>query len=418
MRGTIFKTKLKSGRVSWGYIFDVGTDESGKRRQRKRGGFATKREAMDVLDEAVGNHKKGADVKKDPRLFETFFRSWLEQHGASHWGKVTLEMNRKRAAYAIRMFGDIPVQRLSPMRLEQSFGALLTNGGRKTAAHPDGGPLSPKTVRAVAALVSQALDKAVKWNIIERNPMAEVERPSAQKKEVEIMEPDEYERYLNRVQGTRYYALSVFAAASGCRRGELLALQWPDIDPKSGLVTVSKSLSDPADGVEIKTTKSEKTRFVRVSPTTIQVLLEHRAQVEEEKRLFGADYKNNDLVFPTPDGDYYTPKQVTGRISKFMQQAGVRASLHTLRHFSASMMLSQHVPITVVSRRLGHANSQITLDVYAHAMKNDEATAAKVWDEATGDIIARTRKQVGKETSRKAAVTFCDSAGPKLVVND
>jgi integrase len=55
------------------------------------------------------------------------------------------------------------------------------------------------------------------------------------------------------------------------------------------------------------------------------------------------------------------------------------------------MMLSQHVPITVVSKRLGHANSQITLDVYAHAMKNDEATAATLWDDATVDIIGRTR---------------------------
>jgi integrase len=123
------------------------------------------------------------------------------------------------------------------------------------------------------------------------------------------------------------------------------------------------------------------------------MLLEHKAQIEQEKLLFGSDYKGNNLVFPTPDGDYYNPDQVTGRIREFMQEVGVRASLHSLRHFSASMMLSQHVPITVVSKRLGHANSQITLNVYSHAMKNDELTAAKLWDDATGDIIARTRKQ-------------------------
>jgi integrase len=100
-------------------------------------------------------------------------------------------------------------------------------------------------------------------------------------------------------KGTRYYALSVFAAAAGCRRGELLALRWPDIDPVSGVVTISKSLSQTRAGLEIKTTKSRRTRFVRVSQTTIQILLEHRGQIEEEKRLFGADYKANDLVFPT-----------------------------------------------------------------------------------------------------------------------
>jgi integrase len=90
----------------------------------------------------------------------------------------------------------------------------------------------------------------------------------------------------------------------------------------------------------------------------------------------------------------------------FMKQAGVKGSLHTLRHFNASMMLSKHVPITVVSKRLGHANSQVTLDIYSHAMKSDEATAAKLWDEATEDIITRTRKQPQKNSSREADVYF------------
>ena len=230
---------------------------------------------------------------------------------------MTAEQNDKRAAYAIRMFGDVPLQNLTSMRIEQALGALMAKGGRKTATHPEGKPLSSKTVRPVAALVSQALDKAVRWRKIERNPMAEVVRPAARRKEVEIMEPHEYEQYLNRVQGTRYYALSVFAAASGCRRGELLALRWADIDPHSGVVTISKSISETKAGREIKVTKSGKTRFVRVSQTTLHVLLEHRAQLDEEKRLFGSDYKNNDLVFPTPDGDYYKTDQVTGRISEF-----------------------------------------------------------------------------------------------------
>ncbi len=61
-----------------------------------------------------------------------------------------------------QLFGDVPLQKLTQMALEQHFDSLLVSGGRKTAEHPDGGPLSPKTVREIAALVSQALDKAVK----------------------------------------------------------------------------------------------------------------------------------------------------------------------------------------------------------------------------------------------------------------
>jgi integrase len=418
MRGTIIKTKLKSGRISWGYIVDVGRDETGKRRQIMRKGFVTKHEADAALQDAIGDRNKGVDIQKDSRSFEVFFKTWLEQHGAAHWGKMTLEQNKKRAEYALRMFGNVPLQNLTSMRIEQDFGKLLARGGRKSKEHPEGNPLSAKTVREIAALVSQALNKAVKWRMIERSPMGDVQLPTAHKKEVEIPQQDEYEKYLNRVRGTRYYAMSVFAAASGCRRGELLALRWPDIDPRSGVVTIAKSVSQTKEGLEIKVTKTRKTRFVRVDETTLHVLMEHRGQIEEEKRLFGSDYHDNDLVFPTPHGEYYMPSQVTGRISKFMQQAGVNASLHSLRHFNASMMLSNSVPLPVVSRRLGHANSQITLNTYSHAMKHDEETACEAWDLATKEIIARTRKQHEQKRSAEADVSFRYPKTGLFVVNE
>jgi integrase len=417
MTGTIIKTKLKGGRISWGYAFDVDRDQNGKRQKKVRKGFATKHEAADALREALGDYEKGGVVEKDPRTFETFFNSWLAQHGAAHWGQMTREQNNRRAAYAVRMFGTVPLQKLTHMRLEQSFATLLAKGGTNTPKHPEGRPLSPKTVNAVAALVAQALDKAVKWKLIEHNPMDDIERAKVRKREVQLIEPDAYEKYLNRVQGTRYYAFSVFAAASGCRRAELLALKWPDIDPKSGVVTISNSLAKTKAGLEVKAPKNGRTRFLRISAATLQVLQEHKAQIEQDKLVYGSDYKDNNLVFPTPEGEYYNPDSITGRIREFMAKAGVHASLHSLRHFSASIMLSQHVPITVVSKRLGHANSQITLNVYSHAMKNDELTAAKLWDDATGDIIARTRKQSPVESSGQAEGTFGYLKRPKLVVN-
>jgi integrase len=416
MRGTITKKKLKGGRISWGYVFDASRNENGKRRQVVKKGFITKHEAADALREALGDRGKG-HIKEDTRTFAAFFNTWFEQHAAARWNKKTTEENRNRAAYAIRTFGQVSILKLDAMRLEQDFTTLLAKGGKKTAEHPEGRPLSPKTVREIAALVNQALDKAQKWGIIARNPMKDVERPSAHKKEVQIPEPYEYERFLDRVQGTRYYALSVFAAASGCRRGELLALKWSDIDPKTGVVTISKSVSETKAGLEITVTKSRKTRYVRVSRTTIEVLLEHKRELEREKALFGADYKQNDLIFPKPDGDFYKPDQVTGRISEFMQKAGIDASLHSLRHLHASLMLSKHVPITVVSKRLGHANSQITLDVYAHAMKNDEVTASELWDDATAEIIGRTQKPSRKESAIEADVIFRDPKTMKIASN-
>jgi integrase len=271
------------------------------------------------------------------------------------------------------------------------------------------------------ALVSMALEEAADSNLIERNP-AKLKKPKkrgpAEHIEVKIMEPEEYERLLNRVQGTRYYALVVFAAASGCRRGEMLALQWRDIDLATGEVKVSKSLCvTKTSGREIKRTKSDKSRRFHVSPATIEVLLSHKRERDAERVMFGADYQENDLVFPALDGDYYQPDRITGRIAEFMREVGVEASLHSLRHFHASMLLSQNVPITAVSKRLGHADSSITLRVYSHAMKADEDAAGQSWDNATADILARTRKPA--ESPRgKLSVIFCDPGRVKKAVND
>jgi integrase len=387
MTGTITKYKLKNGRKSWGYVFTTGY-AGGKRQQTIKKGFKTEREAQEALRIALGTRGEDVKVVRDERTFGAYFTDWLKTHGAKKWGAMTCEQNAKRAAYAIRKFGDVPLLELTHMQLERGLAELLAKGGRKD------GPLSRKTVRSVEALIAQALKKAAKDHFIGANPMDLVDRTPANKTEVQIPQADDYEKLLDVMQGTRYYAFAVMAAASGCRRGELLALKWSDLDAKTGMLAVAKSVSvTKAGGLEIKTTKSRKSRFVRISRATLRVLLEHRKLVEHEKELFGAGYKPHDLIFPTPDGSYYSPDRVTNRISEFMAKAGINASLHSLRHLHASMMLSMHVPIPIVSKRLGHANSQVTLEIYSHAMKNDESAAADLWDDATADIIGRTEKR-------------------------
>lgn len=126
-------------------------------------------------------------------------------------------------------------------------------------------------------------------------------------------------------------------------------------------------------------------------------------RIEEEKAIFGDDYNDLGLVFPREDGNFLSPGQVTNRIAKYMRQAEVQGSVHRLRHLNASVMLSNHVPLSEVSRRLGHADSAVTLRVYSHAMKTDDAAAAGAWDNATADLLTRVRKPAAKSPSVAAS---------------
>lgn len=166
------------------------------------------------------------------------------------------------------------------------------------------------------------------------------------------------------------------------RRGELLALTWPDVDFEICTVTVSKSLEQtPEDGLRVKSTKSGETRKLRLSRRAMASLKFMRNQQAEHRRLFGSHYKDRGLVFAQPNGDFLDPALVSQTIVRRMVKAKIAgASFHTLRHSHASHLLSRGVPLAAVSARLGHADPSITARIYSHAIPTDDVRAAQVWD--------------------------------------
>jgi integrase len=189
------------------------------------------------------------------------------------------------------------------------------------------------------------------------------------------------------VRGTSLFPLFVTAAATGCRRGELLALEWQDIDFQTGIITISKSLEQTRSGLRIKSTKSGKVRRFPLPSVALGVLLQHRRNQLLENPI-PPNGKNPGLVFRSPEGEYYKPDQISSRVAELMAKAGLRGvSLHSLRHGHASQLLSEGVPIPTVSKRLGPANPTITLKLYAHALETDELAAAQRWNDAFADIV-------------------------------
>ena len=125
----------------------------------------------------------------------------------------------------------------------------------------------------------------------------------------------------------------------------------------------------------------------------LAVLADNRAEQNNDKRLFGPDYQDHDLIFCQPNGAYYSPDRVGARVKELMVSVGLEGvSLHSLRHTNATELLRNGVPIAEVSRRLGHADQNITLSIYSHAVPADSRAAAKVWNDALGDVIQTSKK--------------------------
>ena len=127
--------------------------------------------------------------------------------------------------------------------------------------------------------------------------------------------------------------------------------------------------------------------------------------------LSGPAYRQNSLLFPDRDGSYQSPNQVGSRINYLLKKSGLRTTLHGLRHFHASWLLSNKTPLPIVSERLGHANSAITLAIYSHVMKRDDAAVAATLDAGLGSIIPVKKSLRPVLVTRSATKTLKAASG-------
>lgn len=247
----ITKTELKNGRTSWGYYVLTGKDAAGKRVQVTKQGFKTRGKALDALREAI-RKRDATPAAGDLRTFSEYFDYWVREQAARRCAPKTVERYRELGVYAKRHFGETPVVKLTPLEIENAVNALHKCGGQKSATHPDGKPLSAKTVRHIGFLINDAFEDAVRLGVLTVNPMARVKLPKVVKRKVTVLDEVSVSKWFEGASRTSLYAPIVLAAATGCRRGELLALQWTDIDFATGLMTVNKSLEETKAGLRVK----------------------------------------------------------------------------------------------------------------------------------------------------------------------
>lgn len=406
MKGSITKYRKRDGRVSWGFYFKA------EGRQFTKSGYSTKDEASKALDAAIGNHREpdGSPRKGDTRTLAEYLPYWLDNHAALRCQPKTFERYKQLAAYLTPLLGSIPILDLKAGKIQEAVNVLQLRGGAPTKAHPQGRPLAAKTVHSTASLLFTCLGDAARFEHIPANPMADkkVKLPKRPKREPAVMDAAALGAVFQAVEGTRLYPVVVAAACSGCRRGELLALTWSDIDFSAGVMIVSKSLEQTRAGLRVKSTKSGKPRTIGLDDFALDVLAAHREQQKQDKTNFGAAYRDNGLVFCQPNGDFYSPDHVGTRTKAALRKAGLpNFSLHSFRHSHASILLGNGTPLAVVSERLGHANQNITLGVYSHSLPADRKAASRVWHGALAEVISQDRlrktpQSIGK--SRKLAV--------------
>lgn len=357
-RGSVYKRNN-----SYGYRADLGPDPAtGRRRQMSKQGFRTKKEAEAALGDLLSSVRAGSAVSRSSVTVGEYLADWLigqrQQLKATTWASYGTIVERIDAK-----IGSLPLQGLRPKHVEDLYRDLGETGGHR------GRPLSPKTVRNTHTVLRKALADAERLELLPRNPAAVARPPADDETERVTWSSDELRDFFSHVADDRLYALWILFATTGMRRGEALGLRWRDVDLDSGDLRITQTIVTISYTPQFDTPKTKRSRrSLYLDPTTVDVLRRHRVRQKEERLALGEAWMNDrDLVFTDELGRPLHPDKVTRAFRAHVREADLRSiRLHDLRHTYATLALKAGVHPKVVSDRLGHATTGITLDLYSH----------------------------------------------------
>jgi len=370
MRGHI----RRKGERSWQITLDTGTGPNGERRRVYETVKGGKKDAQRRLHELLVSLEKGVYSSAGRVTVEEYFGRWLEDYVQPNLSPRTTEGYEYICNhYFLPCIGNIKLSGLKPEHLQHYYSEKLSSG------------LSAQTVRHHHACVHRALQTAVEWGLLARNPADAVKPPRVQVPEMQTWDEGDIAAFLEAARQTPYYALFHTALFTGMRRSELLALRWCDLDLLLCQVYITRSLHVLKGGqVVIRHPKSVKgKRMVALSPLTVSVLREHQEKQRLDRAMLGKSLMDDELVFSDIEGKPLLPNTVTHAWIKLVRCSGLKPiRLHDARHTHASLMLKQGVHPKIVQERLGHASIQITLDTYSHVAPGLQEAAAARFDQA------------------------------------
>ena len=236
------------------------------------------------------------------------------------------------------------------------------------------------TVRGIHLMLHNALERAVKERLIQRNPTADCIAPKIEKREMKILRAEDMKAYLDEAEHRGVLPMFYLELVSGLRKGELVALLWSDLDIENQTITVNKQATHDEHGNIVITRPKTETSVRQISIPQRAVEL-----LEQEH----AKHPDSPYLFPSPKtGEMYYPDSIVGIHKKILKAAGLEyIRFHDLRHTFATAALQNGVDVKTVSSMLGHYDAGFTLRTYTHATRQKQAEAAQTMENFMNQVM-------------------------------
>ena len=316
--------KRKDGR--WEGRYTAGYDEKTGKRLIKNVLGKTQAEVKEKLAKAVAEAET-VDVRRaDEYTLGTWLQTWYELYAKPHLRFSTAEYYRRGIELHITpRIGDIPLKKLTGRDLQGLYKDLREHGRLREAQKGKQPGLSDSTIRGIHTMLHNALDRAVKERLIVRNPADDCVPPKIPKHEMKILPPEQIKSYLTAAEQRGVLPMFYLELISGLRKGELVALQWSDLDIENKTISVSKQAGRNSAGEpDITRPKTENSiRKISIPQDAVDLLV-----AEHQK------HPSNPWMFPSPKtGEMYHPDSVVNIHKKILKDAGLEhLRFHDLRH--------------------------------------------------------------------------------------
>lgn len=370
--GHIRKRDTQKGKSRWQLIVECERDSiTGKRDRHYKTVSGTKKDANIALRKMIQQYETGSPVKQSNLKTKDWMEQWLSLYLPNIEETTRASYTEKINAYIIPELGYLPLKSLNATTIQTWINKLHKEKN-----------LSSKTIRNVYLNLNAALDQAVTLQMLAKNPTKGVVLPKKEIFKAEIYEKADIEKMMEAAKDTDMYLLLMLAVYVGLRRGELIALQWKDVDLDNGFIHVHHN-TVLANGKAI--TKAPKSiagiRDIAIGNKLVAELKNAKLQYKKNKIAYSKDFVDSGLVICKPNGEGFRPDSITQKWERFVKKNGLKKiRLHDLRHTCATLMAQAGVSPKTAQERLGHANVSVTMNIYTHNTEKMNREAATLLD--------------------------------------
>lgn len=362
------------------------------------------RDLLVRINAAIG-HLKLADIR--PQHLNSFYKNLAEPglrtSGGSAVAKIDLAKwlkDHKKSRAAIAEAAGISAStvglavRGEPIRDDKAE-AIAAAMGKRVAdvftVEKNTEPLFEKTVLEHHRLISTILTQAEKEMLVPYNAAAKATPPRTEKKDPNYFQPQTIAAILDALEQEplKWRLITHMMIVTGCRRGEIMGLQWDKVDFDNHRVKIDKALVlSKSKGTYLGNTKTSDIRYLTLPRETMDLLRQHKKEQLRLQFANGDRWQHTGFVFTTDDGRHMSPDSITGWLCDFSRRHGLpHINPHAFRHTVASVLLANGTDIVTVSKQLGHASVNTTESFYSHIIEENKAKAS----ECIADVLLRKK---------------------------